>query len=157
MGAFGCPLSGACAWREDDPGIQRRRHGDRYPNLAASVRSHSFIDKAYWEEKAEAMRTLYLPLSEIVVDEDRATGEVVAFMAFVEDYLAALFVAPAHQKRGVGSRLLALAKKMRGTLDLSVYAENERAVAFYQKNGFRITGERIEEVTGRTELLMAFP
>ena len=118
--------------------------------LAASVRSHSFIDKAYWEEKAESMRTLYLPLSEIVVDEDRATGEVVAF-------LAALFVAPAHQKRGVGSRLLALAKKMRGTLDLSVYAENERAVAFYQKNGFRITGERIEEVTGRTELLMAFP
>ena len=103
------------------------------------------------------MRTLYLPLSEIVVDEDRATGEVVAFMALVEDYLAALFVAPAHQKRGVGSRLLALAKKMRGTLDLSVYAENERAVAFYQKNGFRITGERIEEVTGRTELLMAFP
>lgn len=43
--------------------------------LAASVRSHSFIDKAYWEEKAESMRTLYLPLSEIVVDEDRATGE----------------------------------------------------------------------------------
>ena len=125
--------------------------------LAASVRSHSFIDKAYWEEKAESMRTLYLPLSEIVVDEDRATGEVVAFMAFVEDYLAALFVAPAHQKRGVGSRLLALAKKMRGTLDLSVYAENERAVAFYQKNGFRITSERIEEVTGRTELHMAFP
>ena len=79
--------------------------------LAASVRSHSFIDKAYWEEKAEAMRTLYLPLSEIVVDEDRTTGEVVAFMAFVEDYLAALFVAPAHQKRGVGSRLLALAQK----------------------------------------------
>lgn len=39
--------------------------------LAASVRSHSFIDKAYWEEKAESMRTLYLPLSEIVVDEDR--------------------------------------------------------------------------------------
>lgn len=79
--------------------------------LAASVRSHSFIDKAYWEEKAESMRTLYLPLSEIVVDEDRATGEVVAFMAFVEDYLAALFVAPAHQKRGVGSRLLALPKR----------------------------------------------
>ena len=123
--------------------------------LAASVRSHSFIDKAYWEEKAEAMRTLYLPLSEIVVDEDRATGEVVAFMAFVEDYLAALFVAPSHQKRGVGSRLLA--KKMRGTLDLSVYAENERAVVFYQKNGFRITGERIEEMTGHTELLMTFP
>ena len=77
----------------------------------ASILSHSFIDKAYWEEKADAMRTLYLPLSEVVVDEDKDTGEVIAFIAFVEDYLAALFVAPAHQKKGVGSRLLALAKK----------------------------------------------
>ena len=125
--------------------------------LEASILSHSFIDKAYWEEKADAMRTLYLPLSEVVVDEDKDTGEVVAFIAFVEDYLAALFVAPAHQKKGVGSRLLALAKKMRDTPELSVYAENERAVAFYRKNGFRMTDKRIEEMTGHTELLMVFP
>ena len=125
--------------------------------LEASILSHSFIDKAYWEEKADAMRTLYLPLSEVVVDEDKDTGEVVAFIAFVEDYLAALFVAPAHQKKGVGSRLLALDKKMRDTLELSVYAENERAVAFYRKNGFRMTDKRIEEMTGHTELLMVFP
>lgn len=125
--------------------------------LEASILSHSFIDKAYWEEKADAMRTLYLPLSEVVVDEDKDTGEVIAFIAFVEDYLAALFVAPAHQKKGVGSRLLALAKKMRDTLELSVYAENERAVAFYRKNGFRMTDKRIEEMTGHTELLMVFP
>ena len=91
------------------------------------------------------------------MDEDKDTGEVVAFIAFVEDYLAALFVAPAHQKKGVGSRLLALAKKMRDTLELSVYAENERAVAFYRKNGFRMTDKRIEEMTGHTELLMVFP
>ena len=125
--------------------------------LEASILSHSFIDKAYWEEKADAMRTLYLPLSEVVVDEDKDTGEVIAFIAFVEDYLAALFGAPAHQKKGVGSRLLALAKKMRDTLELSVYAENERAVAFYRKNGFRMTDKRIEEMTGHTELLMVFP
>ena len=125
--------------------------------LEASILSHSFIDKAYWEEKADAMRTLYLPLSEVVVDEDKDTGEVIAFIAFVEDYLAALFVAPAHQKKGVGSRLLALAKKIRDTLELSVYAENERAVAFYRKNGFRMTDKRIEEMTGHTELLMVFP
>ena len=125
--------------------------------LEASILSHSFIDKVYWEEKAYAMRTLYLPLSEVVVDEDKDTGEVIAFIAFVEDYLAALFVAPAHQKKGVGSRLLALAKKMRDTLELSVYAENERAVAFYRKNGFRMTDKRIEEMTGHTELLMVFP
>ena len=125
--------------------------------LEASILSLSFIDMVYWEEKADAMRTLYLPLSEVVVAEDKDTGEVIAFIAFVEDYLAALFVAPAHQKKGVGSRLLALAKKMRDTLELSVYAENERAVAFYRKNGFRMTDKRIEEMTGHTELLMVFP
>lgn len=101
--------------------------------LEASILSHSFIDKAYWEEKADAMRTLYLPLSEVVVDEDKDTGEVVAFIAFVEDYLAALFVAPAHQKKGVGSRLLALAKKMRDTLELSVYAEMNGQSPFTEK------------------------
>ncbi len=67
--------------------------------LAASVRSHSFIDKAYWEEKAESMRTLYLPLSEIVVDEDRATGEVVAFMASWRTILRR-FLLPPRTKRG---------------------------------------------------------
>ena len=125
--------------------------------LEASIQAHAFIDRTYWEEKADAMRTLYLPLSEIIVDEDTVTGEAIAFMAFVEDYLAALFVTPAHQGKGVGARLLSLAKKMRGTLDLSVYRENERAIEFYRKNGFRVAGERVEEVTGHTELLMVFP
>ena len=67
------------------------------------------------------------------------------------------FCCPRAPKEGSGVPFAGTGQKMRGTLDLSVYAENERAVAFYQKNGFRITGERIEEVTGRTELLMAFP
>ena len=53
--------------------------------LEASILSHSFIDKVYWEEKADAMRTLYLPLIEVVVDEDKDTGEVIAFIVFVDD------------------------------------------------------------------------
>lgn len=103
------------------------------------------------------MRALYLPLGEIIVDEDRTTGEMTVFTALVKDYLAAFFVALAHQRRKAGSRLLVLARKMYSTLDLSIHAENERAVALYQKNGFHITGERVEETTGRTELLMASP
>lgn len=125
--------------------------------LAASVRSHSFIDKAYWEEKAESMRTLYIPLSEIVVDEDRATGEVVAFMAFVEDYLAALLLPPRTKRGEWGPVCWHWPKDAAAHWIFPFMRKTNGQSAFYQKNGFRITGERIEEVTGRTELLMAFP
>ena len=123
--------------------------------LQASIQEHDFMPEAYWKEKTGDMRTLYLPLSEIVVDEE--AGELTGFMAFVDDYLAALFVAPEHQGRGVGSRLLQLAKKMRGALELGVYAENSRAIRFYAARGFRVVGERAEEATGQVEKLMVFP
>ena len=123
--------------------------------LEASIQAHAFVGKDYWESKVEDMRTLYLPLSEIVVDTDEA-GEIMGFMALVEDFLAALFVAPRHQGKGTGTRLLKLAQKMRGTLELSVYAENERAVGFYRKHGFEIVGQGVEEGTGHLELTMRF-
>ena len=34
--------------------------------LEASLQAHAFVGKGYWESKVEDMRTLYLPLSEIV-------------------------------------------------------------------------------------------
>lgn len=36
-------------------------------------------------------------------------------------------------------------------LQLSVYAQNARAVAFYEKNGFVPQAERVEESTGERE------
>lgn len=50
-----------------------------------------------------------------------------------------LAVDPAHQGRGVATALLAHAKAERPAgLDLLVNQENPRAVAFYQRAGFRI-------------------
>ncbi len=125
--------------------------------LKASIQAHSFIGRAYWEGKAEDMRTLYLPLSEVIVDEDPESGELTGFMGLVDGYLAALFVAPEHQGKGIGTRLLKLGKKIRDELELCVYAENRRAVRFYREQGFRLAGERVEEETGHTELLMQYP
>ena len=72
--------------------------------LEASLQAHAFVGKGYWESKVEDMRTLYLPLSEIVVDADEATGEITGFVALVEDFLAALFVAPRHQGKGTAAQ-----------------------------------------------------
>ena len=123
--------------------------------LEASIEAHDFIPCAFWESAAEDMRTVYLPMSdEIVLHVDDATGEIDAFLAFVGDFLAALFVAPAAQGRGLGSRLLRIAGRMHPELSLTVYKENSRAVAFYEKHGFRICGERVEAKTGAVEFLM---
>lgn len=125
--------------------------------LQASIQAHSFIEQAYWESKAEDMRTLYLPLSEIIVDEDPESGGLTGFMGLVDGYLGGLFIAPDYQGKGIGTRLLKLGKKIHDELELCVYAENRQAIRFYQKQGFRITGERTEETTGHTELLMIYP
>ena len=74
--------------------------------LEASIEAHDFIPRAYWEAAAEDMRTLYLPMSdEIVLHVDDATGSIDAFLAFADTFLAALFVAPSAQGKGLGSRM----------------------------------------------------
>lgn len=123
--------------------------------LRASLQSHAFVEKGYWEAHMEDMRDVYLPLSEVIVDGE-PSGAPTGFAALIDDYLAALFVAPEHQGKGVGARLLRLIQKMRPELHLCVYAQNRRAIAFYQKHGFRVVGERHEEATGQKEYVMAF-
>lgn len=125
--------------------------------LEATVASHGFIPREYWEEACGDMRELYLPASdEIVLHIDDASGKIDAFLAFVGDFLAALFVAPGSQGMGLGSRMLRIARRMHPCLTLSVYAQNARAVAFYRKNGFEVCLERVEEKTGCLEYLMEY-
>ena len=121
----------------------------------ASVEAHKFIPRAFWEASVEDMRTLYLPVSdEIVLHIDDATGEIDAFLAFVDTFLAALFVSPRAQGKGLGSRMFRIAKRMHPDLTLSVYRDNERVVSFYRKRGLIVIGERVEEKTGCVELVM---
>ena len=123
--------------------------------LEASIEAHDFIPRAYWEAAAEDMRTLYLPMSdEIVLHVDDATGGIDAFLAFADTFLAALFVAPSAQGKGLGSRLFRIAARMHPGFTLCVYRDNARAVSFYRRRGLVVLEERVEERTGCVELVM---
>lgn len=122
--------------------------------LECSCSAHAFIPRAHWEARLEDLRGRYLPLSETVLFVDDDTGRIVGFMALIESYLAALFVAPSHQGRGIGSRLLELAVRMHPDLDLTVYAQNTRAVRFYRRHGFVCAQRRVEAATGCEEWVM---
>ncbi len=66
-------------------------------------------------------------------------------------YLDQIVVTPEYWGSGLASALIAEAKHAspRG-LDLNVNTDNARAIAFYQKEGFIITGDEINPRSGRS-------
>ncbi len=120
--------------------------------LESSLEAHDFIDREFWESNVSAMRDLYLPSAEVYVNEDE--GKVNGFIAIVGDSIAALFVSPASQGRGIGTGLLNKAKELRSTLDLCVYKENLKSFEFYKRHLFAAEGENVDARTGCVQILM---
>lgn len=123
--------------------------------LEASILSHHFIPAMYWIGKQEDMKNIYLPASTTYVYVDEQTGLVQGFISMVDDnYLAALFVIPEAQSKGIGTALMDYVKKKYPEITLKVYAKNEPSVVFYEKQGFRLVEEQIEEETAEKEFVM---
>ena len=120
--------------------------------LKASILAHDFVPESFWREQLPAMRDLYLPQAETLVLEEK--GQVLGFASLHEQRLAALFVSPDAQGRGLGRRLLDEAKRRRDSLELGVYRANTRAVAFYRAGGFMTVDETRDPHTGQPELTM---
>ena len=73
----------------------------------------------------------------IFVDEE--DGAVFGFSGVLEGELTHLYVDPAEQNRGVGSRLLGHAKTVSPAgLYLWVFQKNDGARRFYERHGFRL-------------------
>ncbi|MBF8224297.1 N-acetyltransferase [Halomonas sp. 328] len=122
--------------------------------LSASIQAHDFVPEAFWASQVEAMRDVYLPAAETWVFE--AQGQVSGFYCLVETTLAAIFVSPEHQGRGIGAALIEDAKQRRDDLMLTVYKANRPSVAFYQKHGFVIHREQVDANAGQPELVMTW-
>lgn len=89
-------------------------------------------------------------LGELWVYDD---GAVKGFIRVHGDELCKLFVEPVLQSQGIGAALLDHAVKEMGVRHLWALEKNTRAIAFYQRHGFRLTEERrLEEDT--TEYLV---
>ena len=71
--------------------------------------------------------------------------EIVGFIAFREGWLDQLYALPAHQKRGVGTALLGVAKAASPKLQLWTFQKNLSARRFYEKHGF----VAVQETDGR--------
>ncbi|HCE4658674.1 TPA: N-acetyltransferase [Vibrio parahaemolyticus] len=121
--------------------------------LEASVKAHDFVPADFWGSQVENMRNIYIPASEVFVYE--IESKIVGFYALYESTLAAIFVFPEFQGKGVGKQLLSHAKAQRAILSLSVYKENQASYQFYLSHGFAVVSEQLDEHTGHPEYTMS--
>ena len=91
--------------------------------VRASEQAHAFVPPGFWRARLTEMRDRYLPLAEVRV---AVWPDVAGFAAVVEDHLAALFVAPERQGRGLGRLLVENARQGRAeTADDAAAREQE--------------------------------
>lgn len=81
-----------------------------------------------------------------LVFEDK--NRIVGIISYSCDYIEGLFVAPEFWNTGIGSELLNRALGERKELHLQVYSDNARAVEFYRKRGFEVSGKGVCQMTG---------
>src|SRR5690349_11781923 len=109
------------------------------------------------EEDRNFLAHVVLPANQGWVAE--ADGKVVGFVAFANDWINHLYIAPGFQRQGLGQQLLAIAKESSDVLRLWVFQINVSAIAFYQIHGFRIvrrTDGSANEAK-RPDVLMEWP
>ena len=61
-----------------------------------------------------------------------------------------------YQKQKIGSQLIDHCKKLYPRLELAVYVENVGAIKFYERCGFKIQVEQVNDDSGFSEYIMAW-
>lgn len=112
----------------------------------ASLTAHSFLGSERLQEQRALIENEYLPKAETWVA--CRTGEPVGFIGLVGTFIGGVFVEPTLQGGGVGRALIDHAMKLKGELNLEVYTDNKKTVAFYQRLGFEELSRRSEDDEG---------
>lgn len=113
--------------------------------------AHPFIPREYWDSNFFMVQEQLLQ-AEVFIYETEA--KICGFIGIVGEYIAGIFVERTCRSLGIGKQLLEYAKQTYGILSLRVYQKNERAVAFYFREGFSILAKELDEDTGEKEYTM---
>ena len=119
--------------------------------LKTNLKAHYFISEQYWTNNYAVVKEM-LPQAEVYVYEDDKI--IQGFVGINAEYIEGIFVSDEMQSHGIGKILLDYIKDKKVRLHLNVYQKNVRAISFYQREGFTIQGEQIDEFTGEKEYVM---
>ena len=90
--------------------------------------------------------------AEVYVYEDDKM--IQGFVGLSNEYIEGIFVSDEMQSCGIGKLLLDYIKNKKVRLRLNVYQKNARAISFYQREGFDIQSEGLDDTTGEKEYTM---
>lgn len=119
--------------------------------LKTNLKAHYFIPEQYWTNNYEVVKKM-LPQAEVYVYEDDKI--IQGFIGINDEYIEGIFVSDEMQSRGIGKILLDYIKDKKDRLQLKVYQKNVRAMSFYQREGFTIQSEEMDEFTREKEYVM---
>ncbi len=115
----------------------------------ASVRAtHHFLK----EEDILFFRPLiqheYLKAVQLFCKKDTANN-ITGFLGVSEDKIEMLFIDPVLRGKGIGKSLLVYAVETLGIRKVDVNEQNEQAVGFYERFGFRVIGRTEVDSMGK--------
>ena len=119
--------------------------------LDTNLKAHSFISAQYWESNYELVKEM-LSQAKVYVYEDGQ--KIQGFIGLSDKYIEGIFVSEEIQSQGIGKLLLNYIKDRKDVLRLNVYQKNIRAIHFYQREGFAIQCQGLDEATGEKDYVM---
>lgn len=98
-------------------------------------------------------------LSVVALDSGFVAGYIIASLKEDGPYIHKFMVRDTFRGKSVGKKMLDFfetksARLNHHAINLAVLEENEDAIRFYEKNGFRVSGKRTDSKTGSPLLLM---
>lgn len=121
--------------------------------LKENKRTHNYIPEEYWDNHFEDVKKGILKAKIYVYKEKE---EICGFIGLSDTYIAGIFVKAKKQSMGIGRNLIQYCKSKYPELMLSVYVKNERAIAFYEKEEFKIVKEETDKTTNEKEYIMSW-
>lgn len=121
--------------------------------LETNIKTHDFIASNYWKEHYEIIKDMFLQAEVYVYEIEK---EIMGFIGLDKEYIEGIFVLDQYQKRGIGKALLNHVKARKEHLSLNVYQKNLNAILFYQREGFCVQYEDVDENTGEKEYRMVW-
>lgn len=114
----------------------------------ASVKAtHHFLPSDFTENLREQVETVYLPMVQLYCAKNE-DGKILGFLGVADQKIEMLFLDPDMRGKGLGKQLTEFAIQTLKANAVDVNEQNEQAVGFYLKMGFKQIGRSEKDGQG---------